>query len=294
MCQTVNVTQLRRTKQVATQFKLFAMVFLVPGILYVITMFLKNLNVQLPGWILVSTFSLVFLAGFLNALVYFRLRYMRMRSEVPTSYRITTVYEIMHDTLFPCCCKKQESHAESSAMSENIKSDCEPDLEDFVENKHDTNDCEPELGDFVPNKCSSNDCKLESKMNLCRKGENPHELTERAPSTQSRDGNILKSLRSNLSVSGTNQIAVPAGDWKALRASGVKTINKNQITVVGGDWRTLRSSGVKTIKKNQTSSEQQDPKQLSKAESSTKVKSIETTCPVSDNLFPVKTFDFEV
>lgn len=85
---------LQTTRKVATQCKLFFLAFLVPWLLSLLEMALLASNVDVPTWL--STLALILLpsAGFLNTIVYFRLRYTRLSEENPERKGISVVLDI--------------------------------------------------------------------------------------------------------------------------------------------------------------------------------------------------------
>ncbi|GFH44737.1 hypothetical protein CTEN210_01211 [Chaetoceros tenuissimus] len=190
-----NATQLVKTAEVATQFRYFAMVFFIPGTIFVIVN-LANIvrgGKLIPGPYLSFTTLLVCSAGFLNSLVYFRLRYQRMRKESPSTGGFATVWKIIQDVLFPCCkpcCVKKNLGEDASLtdheVSDDGHKDCEPVLEDFVE---------PPPSIRVPPGASD-----------------------------------WKSLRAMgvKTVQKKNQLASQTNDWRSLKAMGVSTIGSKE------------------------------------------------------------------
>ncbi|GFH44798.1 hypothetical protein CTEN210_01272 [Chaetoceros tenuissimus] len=189
--QSANASQLVKTAEVATQFRYFAMVFFVPGTIFVIVYFVNRAGggKLIPGPYLSFTLLLVCSAGFLNSLVYFRLRYKRLRKESPSTGGIATVWKIIQDVLFPCCrpCCVKKSLGEDASLTDHEVSD------------DDHKDCEPVLEDFV----------------------------EPPPSIRVPPGaNDWKSLRAMgvKTVQKKNQLASQTNDWRSLKAMGVSTI----------------------------------------------------------------------
>lgn len=119
----ISMRNLKRRKVVATQFKLFAAAFLVPGVLYVITISMLSNGVPIPEWCIAVTTSILFTAGIFNSIVYFRMRYNRLLVMDPNGSRIKFVLKIIQDNLFPCsCCGNKQNQRASTG-------DCEPELE---------------------------------------------------------------------------------------------------------------------------------------------------------------------
>lgn len=188
--QTANASQLVKTAEVATQFRYFAMVFFIPGTIFVIVYVVNRAGggKLIPGPYLSFTLLLVCSAGFLNSLVYFRLRYKKLRKETPSARGIESVWKIIQDVLFPCC--------KPCCVNKNVEDTFS--LTDFSTDD-DNKDCEPVLEDFV---------------------EPPPSI--RVPPGAS-DWKSLRALGVN-TVQKRNQLSSQKNDWKSLKALGVNTI----------------------------------------------------------------------
>jgi len=215
----INEIKLEKTKIVATQFKLFAVVFLVPAFFYIITNLLKRTGVAVPEWCQALSISIVYIGGLLNASVYFRKRFRRLCRENPDWYKITIVWKIVHDTLFPCTCTCYNNHDDDGASLNNAAS----------ARMEESGDCEPELEECL-------------------------EPVEEQLTSSLRTINQKKSSTTSTSrKTGTCCAAAKGTSWRELKMSGVQTINKTSISLTGGKsktWRELKTSGVQTIDKN--------------------------------------------
>lgn len=96
--------RLVRTRIVATQCKLYSMVFLCPMTLYFLHRLLAVLDKSDPVLEIISKILLPS-AGFLNAIVYFRMRFNKYVTQNPRTHKVRIVRGIIRETLFPCCCK---------------------------------------------------------------------------------------------------------------------------------------------------------------------------------------------
>ncbi|GFH43990.1 hypothetical protein CTEN210_00464 [Chaetoceros tenuissimus] len=223
-------TTATRTLKVATQCILFTLAMLIPYFLYSIALLLFYIRKDNPEWFVTVISACLSSAGLLNALVYFRMRYQSLAKGYagPLTFkkRLKIVLNIIQSTLFPCCkC-------------------CMHDLEDGANSiSFRKIDIEPSIGN------NSNRSSIDGR------GETTDEESHRSHLTALRSQNTPNSTDSpklNTPMSG--------GDWRSLKASGVKTISKSCPSNVqnGGnasintksDWRTLKASGVKTISKS--------------------------------------------
>ena len=255
-----------RTKLVATQFKLFAAVFLAPGILFVGSSLLYHLGVPVPRWYETIGFTFAFSAGFLNALVYFRVRFKKLRTSYPNSSKLSIVMNIICDTLFPCCVRVDQN--------KNNVGDCELQVSNV------TNDTDEEDGtghnrfSFVKRLSSILRRRSSSFFDDRHVTSFKDELKDSNFDTPSRRQSKT-SLRSKSSC--ISHTPTQSNDWKALKAAGVKTIktdveenaaNQRDISNVcrhteqcsppeseGKDWRALKASGVKTIAPTKSTNE---------------------------------------
>ncbi|GFH54812.1 hypothetical protein CTEN210_11288 [Chaetoceros tenuissimus] len=253
-----------RTKLVATQFKLFAAVFLAPGILFVGSSMLYHLGVPVPRWYETIGFTFAFSAGFLNALVYFRVRFKKLRSSNPNSSKLSIVMDIICDTLFPCCIRKEQN-------KDNI-GDCELQVSDATDETDKEDGTGHKRFSFVQRLSSIVRRRSSSFFDDRHVASFKGELKDSNFDTPSRRQSTT-SLRGKSSY--VSHTSTQSNDWRALKAAGVKTIQSeedkhhetNHMSSVcrhteqvcspseslrsesegKQDWRALKASGVKTI-----------------------------------------------
>lgn len=255
--QSANASQLIKTAEVATQFRYFAMVFFVPGTIFVIVYVVNRIGggKLIPGPYLSFTLLLVCSAGFLNSLVYFRLRYKRMRKETPSAGRIETVWRIIQGVLFPCCkpcCVKKNEGEDMLSLTDHVLSDDD-----------DHKDCEPVLEDFV---------------------EPPPSL--RVPPGAS-DWKSLRALGVK-TVQKKNQSASQKNDWRSLKALGVNTIGSKAECPSTASLEQSDNADVSQTQKSQNVDDQKrHQSKLSKS-----FESFDRPNPENGNeLFPVNALD---
>jgi len=115
---------LKKTKIVAKQCLLFFLVVAVPWTFAFILVFL-TMDGHYQEWMDFLDDIFIPSAGFLNGIVYFRLRYNRLRMDHPTAPSRRIVFGIVRDILFPCCCKSFTFQG----TSEDDGKDLEPTIE---------------------------------------------------------------------------------------------------------------------------------------------------------------------
>jgi hypothetical protein len=222
-------TTATRTRKVATQCILFTLAMLIPYFLYSIALLLFYIGKDNPEWFVTVVSTCLASAGFLNALVYFRMRYQSLAKGYagPLTFkkRLKIVMNIVQSTLFPCkCCKHDLEDVENTISFRKI-------------------DIEPSIGN------NSNQSSIDAR------GETTDEESHRSHLTALRSQNTP-----NNNDSPTGNIPMSGSDWRSLKASGVNTISKSCPSNVqnGGnasidtnrDWRSLKASGVKTISRS--------------------------------------------
>ena len=216
---------LERTRIVAKQCVLYFIIIAVPWTLVTVNGFLGFYGAIFNKPLDYLNDILVPLSGLLNSIVYFRMRYGRLRKDHSRAPKKQIIFAIFRDTLFPCLCPNFEFQSRTT----NDGKDLEPSL-----NSEDA--ATPDLFDrirlsFLRRRQSRENRK--TKMNASNRS-----------STQSTGacGGSWKDLK-NSGVTTINKSAkntsLQGADWKKLKASGVQTIN--------ADWKTLKASGVKTI-----------------------------------------------
>ena len=232
---------LQRTKVVQTQFELFTLAFLTTSLFQVISKVIAFIDEEVP--VALNTLSLVLMnaSGLLNALVYFRLRYNRIRKEYPDCQRVHILVNILKDTLLPsfapsCCGRKGEFTYE--------------DLEPTLYNTEYLNG-----GDGIE----------EQK-------EPPLRLKDRADhAMQALKGTEDKSFcRSEKNGTGSSTAATTNSTTSYLDESkkkmNVEPRNLQRNSSMREDWRALKAAGVQTsnstLKSNENSIDAQKPKSL--------------------------------
>jgi len=135
-------SRLTKTRLVAKQCLLYFMIIFLPwiGIAVHSLLYVTNGGVTVE-WLDILKAVLAPSAGFLNGIVYFRMRYGKLRNEYPNLSRSSLVFGIVSDKLLPaaaCCCCGEHSFAfEIGRKSTNEDGkDLEPSLSD-----DDNNDC---------------------------------------------------------------------------------------------------------------------------------------------------------
>ena len=129
-----------RTKLVAKQCLLFFLVIALPWTFFMVYGILSTVGIY-QEWMDMLEDFFVPLGGILNGLVYFRLRFGRLRREYPNTPRRKIVFGIIRDKIFPCCCTNFTY--EGAVIRDSIKvsffsvieddgKDLEPTLEDEV------------------------------------------------------------------------------------------------------------------------------------------------------------------
>jgi len=111
---------LKKSRIVAKQCLLFFLVVAVPWTFAFILVFL-NMNGHYQEWMDFLDDIFIPSSGFLNGIVYFRLRYNRLRMDHPTAPRRRIVFGIVRDTLFPCCCKSFTFHGASKDDGKDLE-----------------------------------------------------------------------------------------------------------------------------------------------------------------------------
>ena len=100
-------TTATRTRKVATQCILFTLAMLIPYFLYSIALLLFYIRKDNPEWFVTVTSVCLASAGFLNASVYFRMRYQSLAKGYagPLTFksRLKIFMNIVQSKLFPCC-----------------------------------------------------------------------------------------------------------------------------------------------------------------------------------------------
>ena len=256
-----------KTKLVATQFKLFAAVFLAPGILFVGSSLLYHLGVPVPRWYETIGFTFAFSAGFLNALVYFRVRFKKLRTSYPNSSKLSIVMNIICDTLFPCCVREDQN--------KNNVGDCELQVSDGTDDTDEEDGTGHNRFSFVQRLSSILRRRSSSFFDDRHVASFKDELKDSNFDTPSRRPSKTSLRRKSSCISHT---PTQSNDWKALKAAGVNTIKtdveenaanqKRDISNVcrhteqcsppeseGKDWRALKASGVKTIAPTKSTNE---------------------------------------
>lgn len=107
-----------KTKLVAKQCLLYFMVIFVPWIFMAIFTFFSVNNIYVE-WIDFLKTLLVPSAGFMNGIVYFRLRYCKLRKQHANASRNQIIMGIISDKLFPCFCDSEafpSTHIDDDAM----------------------------------------------------------------------------------------------------------------------------------------------------------------------------------
>ncbi|GFH55476.1 hypothetical protein CTEN210_11952 [Chaetoceros tenuissimus] len=210
-----SLVMLQRTKQVSRQFQLFTLIFLTPSIIQMSGGIMAFSGVNVPLWY--SRIGLVLLSssGFLNAIVYFRIRNARLQQERPDWSKFRISVSIVNDTLFPC--------AKRSSM---IFEDVEPSIH---------------TSDFS---ISDDDDDMEVRDDIERDGVLRHSRKE--PSKNDRV-EIKEGGWQTLRAAGIKSIRKNECCDKQT-PTRAKALNKVEIVQEKGDWRTLRAAGVRTIK----------------------------------------------
>lgn len=206
----LNTVTLERTRIVAKQCVLYFIIIAVPWTLVTVNGFLGFYAAIFNKPLDYLNDILVPLSGLLNSIVYFRMRYGRLRKDHPRAPRRQIMFAIFRDTLFPCLCPNFEFQSRTS----NDGKDLEPSL-----NSEDA--ATPDLFDRI-------------RLSFLR----------RFSSKKDKKKKMNASNRSSTQSTGTG-----GGSWKALKASGVTTINKSakNPSLQGADWKKLKASGVQTI-----------------------------------------------
>lgn len=96
-------SQMKQTKEIFVQGILYVSVFIVTYIFASCVRFTQFFGKRPPVWLIVLAGSLIPSQGFMNALVYFRLRVHRKMKQNPGSTRTKVILEIMRSNLVPCC-----------------------------------------------------------------------------------------------------------------------------------------------------------------------------------------------
>uniref|UniRef100_A0A7S4T116 G-protein coupled receptors family 1 profile domain-containing protein n=1 Tax=Ditylum brightwellii TaxID=49249 RepID=A0A7S4T116_9STRA len=110
-----------RTKLVAKQCLLFFVVLTFPWTFHIINVVSIYIfdhwipEVHIIGYCLVPS------SGFLNCLVYFRMRYFRLRIEHPDTSKKRIIFGIVRDNLFPCWCKDFTFQSRSSEDGKDLE-----------------------------------------------------------------------------------------------------------------------------------------------------------------------------
>jgi len=114
-------SHLKRTKEVATQGKLFVGVFALTWLFPSTARLMQLIGQEAPDWLIVCAGTFVPSQGFFNAVVYFRIRFEKRINNDPSKPKWQIVLDIIKIALFPCC--KQTS--QGLPLQDN-GNDCEP------------------------------------------------------------------------------------------------------------------------------------------------------------------------
>jgi hypothetical protein len=90
------------TKMAATQGRLYVAAFFVTWMFPTISRVIQLAGYKIPEWMIVCSGTFIPSQGIFNAVVYFRLRYIRCGEEHSTKSKLWVVRRIIKMTLFPC------------------------------------------------------------------------------------------------------------------------------------------------------------------------------------------------
>uniref|UniRef100_A0A7S4T168 G-protein coupled receptors family 1 profile domain-containing protein n=1 Tax=Ditylum brightwellii TaxID=49249 RepID=A0A7S4T168_9STRA len=116
-----SLSTLNKTKLVSKQCLLFFMVLALPWTFVVISALSNHIFQRYIFVIEFLSYFFIPTSGFLNCIVYFRMRYFRLRIEHPDTSKKRIIFGIVRDNLFPCWCKDFTFQSRSSEDGKDLE-----------------------------------------------------------------------------------------------------------------------------------------------------------------------------
>ena len=208
-----------QTKNVAKQNQLYVLGFMVTWIFPTIARIVQAAHGKVPNWLVVVCGTFIPLQGFVNSLVYFRLRFQKCGAEHSDKGTLWVIWRIILLTLMPCFTKDIHNISDGRDLEDDLHSSKKSQSTASKMSRLSSMDHASNAGDAVS-------AEVTPQVNKKSKWE---KMNTAKSTTQTNNRISLRGLRVS---------------WKTLRKQGTQTIGKAKST------RTLAAMFDKASKRN--------------------------------------------